>query len=438
MSGAGAGDGRRWLVLAAGTGLMMCIGTGYSWSLFTRPLMAFYGWTSVEVSLAFALMAFGLGGGALLGGVLHDRVGARVTGVAGGVLWGLGFVLAGLGLPRLGLPWLYLTYGLIGGCGAGMAYVVPGACVTRWFPHNRGLANGIVLFGFGAGSLVYNSLVDAVPAFARTADIANHVINARNGAQGAARFVSPVLGDGAGVAAIANVFLVSGIVFVAVGVLCGMGLSAAPARAAHGAERVHDYAPHEMLRTRTFYVVWIMVFVDCFAGFAIVGSAIPIYSQLTGTTATTAAAAFGFLSIFNGIGRLLWAGISDAVGRVAAFVGAFALQAVAIFGLAAAHTPLTVAATFAVMLLCYGGVLAIAPAMMADYYGTRYFGEDYGYVITAASVSGLTGPLLFSFVEDVTGSLTRTIVPIALLLAVTTLLPLAARRPRPKMRDEPA
>jgi OFA family oxalate/formate antiporter-like MFS transporter len=422
---------RRWLVLAAATGLMMCVGTAYSWSLYTRPLMAFFGWSSLQVSFAFALMVSALGLGALLGGVLHDRFGARIVGVAGAILWGLGFVLAGLGMDRFGLPWLYVTYGVISGCGAGMAYVVPGACVTRWFPHNRGLANGIVLFGFGAGSLIYNTIIAATPAFAHASDLANRVITARNAAlQAGTSMAVTIRQDHAGIAAVAGVFVASGLILLVLGVLCALGLAPAPESAARKAERVHEYPPSEMLRTPTFYVIWGLVFVDCFAGLALIGNGVPIYSQLTGATATTAAATFGVLSIFNGIGRLAWAGISDVIGRIASFVAAFALEAASIFGLSFAHSSLTVSLALAVMMLCFGGVLAIAPAVMADYYGTRYFGEDYGYVITAASVSGLVGPLLFSVVEDATGSVTRTIVPIAVVVLAGALLPLAAKRPQ--------
>ena len=431
MSLASPRDPRRWVVLAGCTGLMMCIGTAYSWSLFTRPLMAFFGWSSVQVAFAFALMACGIGLGALIGGTLHDRFGARPVAVAGAAFWGFGYVLAGLTMPRFGLAALYVSYGLVGGVGAGMAYVVPGACATRWFAHNRGLANGIILGGFGAGSLVFNNVVGAFPDFVRTADAANRIIVARNAAlQAGVHHVAAAHADAAGIGVIASVFVWSGIALLAIGVLCALGLRPAPVAAATGTERVHEFAPSEMLRTPTFYVIWAIVFVDCFAGLALLGNAVPVYSQLTGASAAVASLTYGWLSIFNGIGRLVWAWISDAIGRIAALVVAFLLEGAALAALTFMHAPLTVSMVFAVALLCFGGVLAIAPALVADYYGTRYMGEDYGYVITAASVSGLLGPLLFSLVEDATGSLTRTIVPIGALVALTALLPLAARVPQ--------
>jgi MFS transporter, OFA family, oxalate/formate antiporter len=87
MTGATApASSQRWIVLACATGLMVCVGTAYSWSLFTRPLMAYFGWSSLQVGFAFAVMVFGIGIGALCGGILHDSFGARRVGIAGAAL----------------------------------------------------------------------------------------------------------------------------------------------------------------------------------------------------------------------------------------------------------------------------------------------------------------------------------------------------------------
>ena len=423
-------DERRWIVLLSAVGLMMCIGTAYSWSLFTRPLMAFYGWSSIQVGLAFAIMVFSIGIGALTGGVLHDRFGARPVGIAGAALWGLGSILAGVGLSRFGLTWLYLTYGLIGGIGGGMAYVVPGACATRWFGKQRGLANGVVLFGFGAGSLVYNSILDAVPAFIHTADNANRLILSRKA--GLADAVHTLAGQSAvaaGMATIEHVFVASGIAVGVIGACCAFGLLPPPPSSSRAGKSEHDFTPREMLSTPTFYVIWLIVFINCFAGLALLGNAIPIYSELTAASATAAAAAYGYLSIFNGIGRLVWALLSDSIGRIWALVAAFAIEGASLIVLTMMHAPIGVSIAFAFAVLCFGGILAITPAIMADYYGMRFLGEDYGFIISAASIAGLAGPVLFGLVEDATGSLTRTIAPIGIVLIVAALLPFIARKP---------
>ena len=73
--------------------------------------------------------------------------------MVGVALWGLGNILAGLGTSAFGASWLYVTYGLIGGVGAGMAYITPLAMVTKWFPDRKGLAGGLVAGGFGLGGV---------------------------------------------------------------------------------------------------------------------------------------------------------------------------------------------------------------------------------------------------------------------------------------------
>src|SRR5512138_145473 len=113
----------RWFVAVAGTVLMACLGTVYSWSLFTQPLIASFGWSNTTTTWTFALAIFFLGVGAILGGRWQDRSGPRAPTVAGALLWGIGNVLAGLGTTHFGAPWLYATYGVIGGLGLGMAYV---------------------------------------------------------------------------------------------------------------------------------------------------------------------------------------------------------------------------------------------------------------------------------------------------------------------------
>ena len=115
----------RWLIALAGVLVMTSLGAIYSWSLFTQPLIASFGWSSTTVTWAFALATFFLSIGAVVGGRWQDRAGPRIVTLTGVALWGLGCVSAGLGTPRLGVWWLYLTYGVIGGFGVGMAYITP-------------------------------------------------------------------------------------------------------------------------------------------------------------------------------------------------------------------------------------------------------------------------------------------------------------------------
>src|SRR3954452_25430552 len=107
----------RWAVAAAGTVAMVCLGTVYSWSLFTQPLIASFGWSNTPTTWTFALCIFFLGVGAILRGRWQDGGGPRPVVVTGCLLWAVGNVLADVGTTRFGAPWIYVTYGVVGGIG---------------------------------------------------------------------------------------------------------------------------------------------------------------------------------------------------------------------------------------------------------------------------------------------------------------------------------
>ena len=429
-SNAGA---ERWGVLAAGVIIMMTAGTAYSWSLFSRPFMAFYGWTSLQTSMAFGLLIFFVGMGALLGGNLHDRFGAHRVTMLGVALWGIGNLLCGLGVAKFGLPWLYFTYGALAGTGCGIIYVSPGACVTRWFPEMRGLANGLILLGFGMGSFVFNAIVAADPAFSRAANVANTIIAHRNADVASGVNVTPLVVSSMNRQAVSDVFIIAGIAFLIIGFACAYVLHEAPAgyagakANAKAAER--DYTPREMIRTPAFYFVWGFFFIDAIAALALLGNAVPIYSELTGAGATTATVVYGTLSIFNGLGRLVWAWISDFIGRLPAVAACLLIAGVSMGALVRLHDPVAVSVVFGLFIFTFSGVFGVVPPVMADFFGMKYFGENYSFIVTAAAVAGVAGPLIVGVLEDATGSLTSAITPLAVILVLAAALPLLARKP---------
>lgn len=425
----------RWIVLAAGFVVMSVAGTIFSWSLYTRPLIAFFGWSSIQVALVFSLVIVFFALGAVAGGFAHDRFGPRGVAFAGAALWGAGSLLAGLGLQRFGLWWLYLTYGAIGGFGCGMVYVVPGATITKWFPEERGLANGVILGGYGLGSLAFNLVVGSLETFRRVANSADTVVAARNAATMTGRpFVMAPGIAAADIAVIAHVFFVSGVVFLIVGALSALvlhpppaGFSVAKAAAKLALER--DFRPREMLKTGAFYMMWLVVFLNATCGLALFSNAVPIYSKVSGLTAASATVLFGYLSAANGVGRFVWAWWSDFIGRRASLAICFALQGLALLFIAKAANAESAPIAFALMMLCFGGIFGIAPAVMADFFGTRFLGEDYSFIITAAAAAGIIGPLAVAGLEDATGSVTAWLLPAAIAMLAGTVVPLLARKP---------
>src|SRR6188474_1525836 len=142
----------RWVIAAAGVVMQIALGAVYAWSVFRIPLTQTFGWTISEVTLTFTVAIFVLGFAAFAGGLWMRRVGPRTVAVAAGVLYGAGVFLAGLADGRLW--WIYGSYGLLGGIGLGLGYIVPVATLVKWFPDRRGVITGIAVAGFGGGALV--------------------------------------------------------------------------------------------------------------------------------------------------------------------------------------------------------------------------------------------------------------------------------------------
>jgi MFS family permease len=421
---------KRWLIAAAGTAAMACLGTVYSWSLFTQPLIAAFRWSNTTTTWTFALAVLFLGIGAVIGGRWQDRKGPRPVAVTGLVLWGLGNVLAGLGTPALGAPWIYVTYGVVGGLGLGLGYVTPVAAVTKWFPDRRGLGSGMVVMGFGLGAFLYNNILKAIPAFAEASREAGRVLAARSSGAADATLSAAATG------AIMRTFVISGILFAVLGGLCALALrnpptaaSAAPAAPAGTPSPSPDCPPSVALRTPQFWALWMMLFLNVTAGILFISNAVPIMRELTGTSTETALAVYGFIALFNGLGRFFWGAASDRIGRNAAYLLIYGSQAVIFFVVGGIHALPVVAILFAVVLLDYGGGFGTMPSFTADYFGTKHLGVNYGWILLAWSVGGVAGPIFGSLVKDATGAFAGALPIIAVMLLVAAILPIVTRRP---------
>jgi MFS family permease len=395
----------RWLVALGGVVLMACLGTVYAWSVYTQPLQAAFGWTSAQATAPFSIAIFFLGVGAVLGGRWQDRAGPRPVALTGALLWGAGNLMAGLGTARFGAAWLYFTYGVLGGLGLGLGYVTPVAAVTKWFPDRRGLGSGLVVGGFGLGAFGYAHLLRTLPAFSGAAP--------------------------ASAAAVLDAFTASGVAFAVLGGGAAVLVRNPPAPAPSAAAIAPggDFTPGHMVRTPQFWAAFAMLFLNVTAGILFISNAVPIMRELTGATLAAAAAVYGTIALANALGRFLWGAVSDRVGRRAAFAAIYLLQVAVFLAVGRVHSMWGVAPLFALVLLCYGGGFGVMPSLVADWFGTRHLGVNYGWVLLAWSLAGVAGPGFVAVVKDRTGSYAGALPATAALLVVATLLPIVARAP---------
>jgi len=435
--GSNANSGNRWGIALAGIVVMLCLGTVYSWSLFTNTFVAGLGLSTQDATLAFELSIFFLGIGAVIGGRWQDSVGPRTVTIVGALLWGAGVLLAGLGTEGAGKWWLYATYGLIGGLGNGMAYVTPVAMVTKWFPDRRGLGSGMVVMGFGLGAFVYNQIVTRLDVYKAAAKPAAAFVAAKAAAIKAGTTFDPTqyaLPAGA-FHGVMMLFTVSGIVFIILGGIAAFVLkNPEPGYAVGGAQHASTpaaagYTPAQVLGMPQLYGLWLLLFLNVTAGILVISNAAPIYTELTGATAAQAGQVYGFLAIFNGLGRFFWGAVSDRLGRNLTYTVMYLVQALIFLLMAYSGGFVAVGIYFAIVLLCYGGGFGVMPSFNADYFGTKCMGQNYGMILTAWGVAGVVGPLIAAKVRDATGSYHGALIPVAVMLVIAAIIPFFVRKP---------
>src|ERR1700737_172910 len=393
----------RWVIAIAGVFFQIALGAVYAWSVFRAPLAKQFGWSISAITLTFTISIFVLGFAAFFGGLWLNRKGPRIVALTGGALYGLGVFLASFSHSLL---WLYLSYGVIGGIGLGLGYIVPVAVLVKWFPDRRGLITGIAVGGFGAGALI-------TPP-------------------GATRPIQSV--------GVLNTFAYLGIAYLIVTIISGSFMQNPPdgwkpegwsPTASQTSQRAgHAFVLGEALRTWQWYALWVLLFLNTCAGISVISQEASIFQELAGASAIVAAGMVGLASIGNAVGRVFWAWVSDLITRRATFAVMFVLQVLLFwFFPNIATVSLMTVVTF-VVLMCYGGGFGTMPAFAADYFGPKNVGPIYGLMLTAWSFASAVGPLFIAHMRETSGSYRGALQVIAGVMAVSILLPILVRPPR--------
>ncbi|MGV8075106.1 MAG: OFA family MFS transporter [Syntrophobacteraceae bacterium] len=416
-------ESKRWLIAIAAIVMQLCLGTVYAWSCFKKPLMGAHGWAETETQFAFILFMFTVGMAAAFGGTLVDKKGPKFVATVGGVLFGVGTLLSGLADQMGNIYVLYLGYGLIGGIGNGFCYVTPIATLIRWFPDKRGLVTGLAVMGFGFGAFFMGQ-------------IAPKMIIAYKG--------------GLTAAGVAMTFYLWGVLFLVLVIGAAQMFRnppqgwlpagfVPPTTTVSAADSLNF---GQAVKTPQWWMLWAMLFLNVSAGLGLISQLSPLAQDLykpladpnlnpdalKAVLAVAGGSVVAYSAIFNGLGRLFWARVSDSIGRKAVFATMFATQAV-IYALVATgvingYYLFLVAACY--LLACYGGGFATMPAFAADSFGPGYIGKVYGMMLTAWACAGVVGPLVFAAIKNISLHVA------AGLLVVGFILALSYQKPKTK------
>lgn len=399
---------RRWLVVVAAILIQLCLGTIYAWSVFTGLLTlpltegGEYGFSAQRAAWIFSagLAVFAI---TMVGaGRLQSRFGPRPIAALGGIILGIGYLLGGvLG----GTFWgQFVFIGLIGGAGIGLAYVVPLAVGVKWFPDHKGLISGLAVAGFGFGATLWVKLAGSW--------------------FGGLLYTTSIFG----LPGVQSVFVIYGIVYLVLVLLGSLAmLNPSPDFRPAGynppqpgsPQAIHDithqeFSSPEMLKTPQFYLLWLMFFSNALAGLMVIYSislfgidSLLAAGAVAGASeaAIIAGTAMAWYAILNGLGRIIWGGVSDYLGRKWSLFLASSFQAfvmLSFFEMGSAVSSLILAA--AIIGFNFGANFALFPAATADYFGARNLGQNYGWIFLAFGVAGIAGPQIAGYFRDLVGA----------------------------------
>jgi OFA family oxalate/formate antiporter-like MFS transporter len=438
----------RWLIVAGGVIINLMLGITYTWSIFGSTLdnqKGLYKWTTPEQTLVFSIMLLFFALTMPIAGRIQDKRGPRLVALIGGILLGIGFIASSQAVYDKTL--MYITYGVLAGAGVGFAYGAPIAAGSKWFPDKRGLIAGIMVFGFGFGSVllapVAQVMINGLPA--QPKGLIQPLI--------VSLFQMPAFSGLLNIG-LPGTFMTLGAVFLVV--ICAGALVLRnppegwkpsgwdPSKTKKAVTHAYkDYTVSEMIKTRQFWMLWVMFIFTAAAGLMVIGflnkfaeiAFRDAFHYPSEAAVLEGAVAVSVLAIFNGVGRIFAGWLSDQAGRAKTMFILFGLQAVLIatFVYTTPAAPIMVYVVMALIGLCFGSCFSLFPSSTADFFGAKNCGVNYGVVFTAYGIGGILGPMLSANLVPANPSISSYAMPgliLGLLVGLAALAALVIKPPK--------
>jgi OFA family oxalate/formate antiporter-like MFS transporter len=382
----------RWILLIAAFVIMMIVSIyQYSWFLFAFAFQKQYNWSLSAIGLTFTVFTYAATFIQPFSGFIADSYGPRKVAVAASLLVGLGYILASRVTTA---EWLYLYYGL-GGIGVGVLYGISTASAIKWFPDRRGFATGLVVFGFGAGTALFNWFIEKL-------------IEAKG---------------------LPSTFLYLGVAMVLtlipLSLLYKYPSQNSPPIVKKNAvktEATEDFKPLAMLKTYQWYLIYF--------SFTFTVSIVLIFGAQMKMVAREYNIPAGYFSVLmilfplgNGLSRVVAGTISDKIGREKTMVIFYSLLSLSILCFVLfAKAPLLFVIIVFIAALLGGAPFALYPATIGDYYGTTYSTTNYGITYTAKAFAGVISGWFSGYLVMRFGSYKIPLVLVAVFCVVAAII----------------
>lgn len=397
----------RWVYAGVGVIVLIFAGLIYAWSVLAAPIAAeFTQWSKAQLSLTFtiAMALFCLGG--LVGGLLSGRINVKINVWVSAVLFLLGFILAS---KTQSLFMLYLGFGVLGGFASGLAYNAVMSTMSKWFPEKQGLISGILLMGFGIGSFIIGKVYAAFTP-------------AEIGGWRKSFFIFAII--------LFVVLLIGGFFFVKPGK--DFAPPSGKIKEKKNREEGMDVNAGVMLKRPSFWLFFIWAILLSAAGLALISQAGGVAREVApDQSAGTIATVVGLISIFNGIGRVLFGALFDKLGRTKTMLlvnVCFMISVIiVILGLITGSFPVLIV-SFVCCGLSYGGITPTNSAFINSFYGATNYPVNFSIVNLNLLVASF-GSTIAGALYDASGSYLSTFYVLIGAILVGTLCSCLIKKP---------
>lgn len=399
----------RILIAMAAVGIHICIGSVYAWSVLAKPVMQSMHITFSQTTLSFSIAIFFLGMSACILGRFVEQIGPVKSGRLSAYCFSLGMIGTAAAIYFKSLLLLYIFYGFIGGIGLGVGYITPVSTLIKWFPNHRGFATGLAIMGFGFASLIAGPVMQYL--------IEIYSLESMFMSMGILYFLiiyssssclrAPRIADG-----------IPALTTVIKQPKEGVPLSA---------ER-KQMTRKEAIRTWQFYALWGIFFINITCGIGLLAVVSPMAQELVGMSSMEAASLVGVIGLVNGGGRIGWSSISDWIGRSRTYICFFLLQIIAFILLSFTRNIFLFQSLVFIIISCYGGGFSCMPAFISDIFGVKQLSSIHGSILTAWGIAGIVGPVILTFMKEITGSYMYTLQLFAGMLFIAFLTSLILHR----------
>lgn len=376
----------RWFFIPLGLIVLLCLGTVYSWSIFSTHFETALQAKPGTILLPFMVLGIMFTLVMPISGLYIYRFSPRIMTATGGIIVGIGYLLSSIA-PNL--PFLIISYGVVAGIGVGIVYGVPLAVAARWFPERKGFAVGMTVVGFGLSPLI-------------TAPIAINLIKAFG---------------------IRNTFVILGITFTCIILAIAQILKMPPTawlpdgynpqasienNIQGKSQNNSNNSPTDlpMVQTQSFYGLWICYVVGTFVGLTAIATTAQVGKEIVGLQPEQLAFAVPLFATFNGIGRPLFGWLNDRLKPKFTIITINILILIA--SVIIVHTSqgqlINFLVAYSIFWLCLGAWLAVAPAATLSFFGLNNYPSNYGLMFTSFGSGGLSGIFTIAATKVITGS----------------------------------